>query len=252
MKTLKFLFVVAILTAMATGCNKKDDPVNPGSKPAIISVSVTNITDNAATFTMVFNDGENTVTSANFELQKTGESKTTLNATINGNKATLTVNNLDVASNYTVWGSATNKLGTNKSNSTNFSTTVGSVLLETTNSTVTINTITVYVRVNDFGGNTIKEWGIVYGNNENPTVNDSKVNAAVSNDSFSATITTSPETQQNLRGFVETTNGELFYTENLTATTLKRAEIILKGCSNQTTNNITANFEILTNVKLTY
>ena len=208
MKKALFLFLLILINSCS-----KEDSCEPN--PTLSTNEVSNITDSSASISGNINPPtcDTTVTSQGF-VYGTSNLPTVNNSKVvkSGTTISATLTNLEQNKTYYYRTFFENLTGVYYGNEVSFSTSIGDVtFLNSSYSNVTPFSAVISFGINETGGGTISEQGIVYSLNSNPTINDTKIEVSGSSINIEGL---QPDTLYYIRPFGVNESG-LFYGEEI-------------------------------------
>ena len=229
------LFASCLLMAAFSACHPEDPPTpggggnggggngggNPTSIPTVIIESITSPTPNAATVNVSITNTGNGLIQERGIVYYTSESDSliTLRSDSNENQFSVNMNNLSGELVYFIKAYADNTLGTGYSEIAMFTPGRPCVQIEITE--VTKTSISVKTTISNFGGNSISEKGICYGQTGDLTYYNSETipNSGSENEFYTNLTGLTPGDRYYIRSYIKN-NGEFTYSPVIDTLTL--------------------------------
>ena len=193
------------------------------SSQAIISGNVVNLgnTSGLSQYGHVWGTRDNPTISDN----KTQLGKTYSTGAFNSTLTGLSPNTL-----YHVRAYATNDVGTSYGKEITFTTSLADVVLSTGSvNNITHKTATCQGEITSTGGNTIQERGFCWGTASSPTINNNKIVANTSSNTFTATLEGLAEsTIYHVRAYAKAATGMVYYGNDVAFSTTAKGVKITK------------------------
>lgn len=228
-----------LLLILAFACGKDNDttetpPPPTGIKlPTLVADSVGSITTSTASFFGTITDkGGGAITDRGVYWGKTAnptQNKTTANIYRSNGQFTVDIKSLEPNATYYIRGYATNSKGTSYTPDIQFNTTGVPVAEMFTDTTYAAGATTLFVagKVVDTKGIELKETGICISKNTNPTIADTKVAAASSNEQslFLRINGLEPATEYYIRAYSTNMYGATAYGSNVKVATIQKGNV---------------------------
>jgi hypothetical protein len=237
MRNVSLLLPFTGLLILVMACRKNNSGQEPTTiteeekLPTVIADKVKDITTSAASFFGKITNNGGAITDRGIcwgkETNPTGN-KTSATAYRSGGQFEVSIKELTPNTTYYVRGYATNSKGTAYTSDVQFTTTQvpGAELFTDTMFAAGANTLFVAGKMVDAKGITQKETGICISKHADPTINDTKVAASGSVQTFFLRINgLEPATEYYIRSYATNIHGSTFYGQNVKVSTIQKGNV---------------------------